>query len=83
MALKNPAAEEWKPGFRFLGTGDDLVSQSQTPVGWYVCLMEGRHHEFSIYRLEHKIEGFVLISDPDLFVVKGQMLHIHAPRAFS
>jgi hypothetical protein len=47
MALKNPAAEEWKPGFRFLGTGDDLVSQSQTPVGWYVCLMEGSYLAFS------------------------------------
>jgi len=32
--------------------------------------MKERHHEFSIYRLEHKIEGFVIRSDPDLFVVK-------------
>jgi len=39
----------------------------------------GRNYEFSIYRLEDKIEGFALRSDPDLFVVKGQMLHIHAP----
>ncbi len=48
-----------------------------------ICTMKGRHHEFSIYRLEHKIEGFVIRSDPDLFVVKGQMLHIHTPREFS
>jgi hypothetical protein len=34
-------------------------------------VMKGSNHEFSIYRLEHKIEEFVLISDPDLFVVKG------------
>jgi hypothetical protein len=59
MALKNPAAEEWKPGFRFLGTGDDLVSQSQTPVGWYVCLMEGRHHAFCFQRPEHNIWDFL------------------------
>jgi hypothetical protein len=48
-----------------------------------IFMLEASSHEFSIYRLEHKIEGFVLRSDPNLFVVKGQMLHIHAPRAFS
>jgi hypothetical protein len=52
-------------------------------LGLQICTMKGRHHEFSIYRLEHKIEEFVIRSDPDLFVVKGQMLHIHTPRAFS
>ena len=39
MALKNPAAEEWKPGFWDLDTGVDLVSQSYTPAGSLGCLM--------------------------------------------
>jgi hypothetical protein len=48
MTIKNPTAEEWKPGFRFLGTGDDLVSQSQTPVGWLGCLMEGSYRNINL-----------------------------------
>jgi hypothetical protein len=40
MTIKNPAAEEWKPGFWDLGTGVDLVSQSQTPAGWLRRLIE-------------------------------------------
>ncbi|NQT56940.1 MAG: hypothetical protein HQ551_12020 [Desulfobacteraceae bacterium] len=47
MALKNPAAEEWKPGLRYLGTVEDLVSQSHTPVGWLRRLIEGSNLLFN------------------------------------
>jgi hypothetical protein len=64
MTIKNPAAEEWKPGFWDLGTGVDLVSQSQTPAGWLRRLIEGIKHfgsrgktaRYGIFR--HQIRTF-------------------------
>ncbi len=41
MALKNPAAEEWKPGFRYFGTGNDLKPQSMPILRQARVLIEG------------------------------------------
>jgi len=60
MALKNPAAEECKPGFWSLGAVDDLVSQSQTSVGWLRGLIEGSNHAFWFQRPERNIWDFLI-----------------------
>ena len=61
MALKNPAAEEWKPGFRYFGTGGDLKPQSMPILRQARVLMEGRVPEQSQAKIPFLFKATLLL----------------------